>query len=1079
MGERGGSGNSFGSSPLILTLLLLTGVLYSGSNSEMTTWLGATPPKTVKSTAKPAAPSSSEAPSDAAPTLDPDLVVVDHVARDFVEKRGYFPEALIATVTDPLDSHDGWTFDPRMDSIMRAIEASGFLLDRSYVPWRYAPDRKPGAKADRAPDATRFGLILFRRPVGRRLLRLYVVGETPTWGINRDAFAAVIARLKHELPAKTKKIRILGPAYSGSALSLHLALGDAAVALKDRSGPRVRFVVRSGSATRFTNREIIEDASDGVAYRQVDYRTTVLPDGSVVQALWCYLEERGVRPENVALLRESATAYARAPRFEDKNGSKHEERVSCCKAPDRCRPKFEISFPMQISQVRNAYERNNLLKRSDQPQQSVTPQKTLELSLDDTGDPRDVLQPVTPAMSASLNELVLSNILRAISSESVLYVGIMATDARDKLFLGRAIHANAPDVRLFTYETDLLYAHRDYEEFLDGMLVASSYPLFTRTLEEDVPDNTRLQFSSQGAEGTYNATLALLGRAHHIVDYVPERQSDDGPETPTRAPASWIMAVSHGMMWPVFERQSTPHDTEDNVLRLDVDGPNPPPATPAARARSEKPPDAPSHTAVVVFLLILGFCAVTFVADRAAILRGDVAHVSLWRLVYLQALMSLMLLVAVPIIAYAFVAWEHRGKMPMLFPLTWIGVLAVAATTVAGLRTSLAIAKAVVARPPRPARRYTGFELPAVPPRLRYLVFVVPFVAVAVFSWYATSVRRLSCRIAWMRIVSPESGLSPTLPLLLAFTVIVLAMRCSSRRLRLAYDRQKTPLDGTIARLDDAFHDVLTRPFFAVTDGAVRWAFPVAVFVVLVLPCVVLIDRVSDGVMLSLETKPYNYWFLGIIAVGHTFLAFETARFLLAWSVIRRLLHALAFHPLNEAYANLPKPLQRRLRDVFYCYVRGDADDALWNTVARKAARKPRRAPATNDAAQTLQAMDVAASIGYQCTQMRNLVLFLVPGALLLFLSLNVYPFQPAGLLRIFCGATIVTIVGILLYVMFRMDRNDVLSHLAGCEAGVVTIDQSLIGRVLTFGVLPIATVVATQFPSVGRLLTSLLRVVN
>src|SRR4029078_12519198 len=105
-------------------------------------------------------------------------------------------------------------------------------------------------------------------------------------------------------------------------------------------------------------------------------------------------------------------------------------------------------------------------------------------------------------------------------------------------------------------------------------------------------------------------------------------------------------------------------------------------------------------------------------------------------------------------------------------------------------------------------------------------------------------------------------------------------------------------------------------------------------------------------------------------------------------------------------------------------------------------------------------------SIGYQCTQVRNLVLFLVPGALLLFLSLNVYPFQPAGLLRVFCGATIITIVSILLYVMFRMDRNDVLSHLAGCEAGVVTIDQSLIARVMTFGALPITTLLAHQLQS-------------
>src|SRR4029079_693660 len=78
------------------------------------------------------------------------------------------------------------------------------------------------------------------------------------------------------------------------------------------------------------------------------------------------------------------------------------------------------------------------------------------------------------------------------------------------------------------------------------------------------------QFSSQGAEGTYNATLALLPGKNEFVDYRAERSVDDDQPPPMmHAPPSWIMAVSHGMLWPVDMRRSTPQDTAEYVVRTD------------------------------------------------------------------------------------------------------------------------------------------------------------------------------------------------------------------------------------------------------------------------------------------------------------------------------------------------------------------------------------------------------------------------------------------------------------------------------------------------------------------------------
>ena len=131
-------------------------------------------------------------------------------------------------------------------------------------------------------------------------------------------------------------------------------------------------------------------------------------------------------------------------------------------------------------------------------------------------------------------------------------VGLMFTDVRDKLFLGELVKRRMPNVQLFTYGGHLLYARPERRDWLNGMLVFSTYPL--------VPDNqwwlrpdiaqSRMAFPTDGAEGTYNATLLLLQRSGQMLDYGGPIDIDSvSRDSVFRRPPVWVSVVGAGGMF--------------------------------------------------------------------------------------------------------------------------------------------------------------------------------------------------------------------------------------------------------------------------------------------------------------------------------------------------------------------------------------------------------------------------------------------------------------------------------------------------------------------------------------------------
>ncbi|MGE5345183.1 MAG: hypothetical protein ACM3JH_04435 [Acidithiobacillales bacterium] len=560
---------------LALLFLALAGVLavpFAGGRKTEETPEAAAARRLALTPAPPAVPAES-APEVAAPLLTWFLPPADRVEprtlKGVLEKldEAAIPvSALVVTVPDPVDSILDYAFDRTLDAVQRAVRVNGYLLDRYSLPWldrvagRSAPDADRRGPRERPP-----GVLLFRRvhsPRSRggdldaRLLVVYLVAETPISGIQRTPLtlalgeARTIAEHAAGGEADPPRIALLGPFFSGSAFSLRYTLQSWA-----RAAGGATVTIVSGSATRDSNRELLT-FEDEVTRLVATFTATVAPDGITKRRLYGYLKDLGVDFGRVALLTESNTAYGLAPE------SSSPEMPS----EDAPEPGVSITFPMHISQLRAAYARDKLLEPFGDATGTAQGTRTLDLPLGEAGRRRDAVPSVSELSSAS-DELSLAAILATLSRLRIQYVGLMATDVRDKLFLARQIALNCPGVTLFTLDSDILLAHPKYIPYLRGMLVASTYPLYNRN-QVWTPDATprdSFQFPSGGAEGVFNATLVLLGRDDALVEYgppFPQLVSESAEARVRNRPPVWLSVVGNSAVWPLAV---LPNEVDENA----------------------------------------------------------------------------------------------------------------------------------------------------------------------------------------------------------------------------------------------------------------------------------------------------------------------------------------------------------------------------------------------------------------------------------------------------------------------------------------------------------------------------------
>ena len=240
-------------------------------------------------------------------------------------------------------------------------------------------------------------------------------------------------------------------------------------------------------------------------------------NGRIITAVTSIVDH--IRPIRRALLTESNTVFGQ---HYSPKGERHPENVETrfFEQPP-WDPRFQVDpyvFPMNISRLREEYTAQGYY-RSNEPIQLSAPERlSLQAMTGKEGD-LDLMPSFTPSPTAVEGEMILAQMLQEVERLRYPWIGIIATNPHDQLFLAYEVRQVCPDARLYFTTATSLFTHHDIVPYLRGSLVASTYPLYLGTQSWTVPMNrdqhprvTRVGFSNDFTEGIYNATVAHLAQ---------------------------------------------------------------------------------------------------------------------------------------------------------------------------------------------------------------------------------------------------------------------------------------------------------------------------------------------------------------------------------------------------------------------------------------------------------------------------------------------------------------------------------------------------------------------------------------
>ncbi|HET7499853.1 MAG TPA: hypothetical protein VFK02_02590, partial [Kofleriaceae bacterium] len=507
-------------------------------------------------------------------------------------------EAIIAVVPDPHDSLYENVFDRILEAIDRAAAKAGYVRDRYYLPWqseraaRRRDNRTAPAPGSREHETTP-GLLLFRRTCGAQppaageaddasckpgVLAVLLVGETSAWGVHHRVLErALMVADSFETDFAARRLRILGPTFSGSVSSLHDALEHHLC-----THPMMRhtgFDVVTGEATGANNAGVMQSDRRDSACRAagrgdgppIVYHATVTNDGETMQRFYRWLagtmgldlKNGSARPctlAGVGILTEDDTEYARgfAPSDFPVPTTDWPVSVDGCKGPDPAfalKPELVVRYPSRLAHLRSVYERTR--RHDAAPAQLAVDdrQRMLDLSLADSDEAVEAV-PAFSDKTQYADELVLAESLKAMCRSDLRFLGIIGVDITNRLFLAREVQRYCPDVRLFSLESDVLYAHPDVADDMNGSLIVSPYPLFPQNGAWTPPTARGViaPFGDSAAQGSYNAVLHLLAQQDGKLR--DKQQFETMPPHPRVPPIDddlpvWVSAAGNGTLWPV------------------------------------------------------------------------------------------------------------------------------------------------------------------------------------------------------------------------------------------------------------------------------------------------------------------------------------------------------------------------------------------------------------------------------------------------------------------------------------------------------------------------------------------------
>lgn len=849
--------------------------------------------------------------------------------------HGYKTEFLIATVPDPIDSPYGHAFDQVVDAIQRGVEKKdGYVLDRAWLPWEI--DRKakpkPGEPASKLRE-TRPGVLLFRHGRDRNrqitqpeLCVVFLVGETPMGGMHKLAFYNALKMMRDVGHPDSKPVRVVGPYFSGTATSLQFALGDWWGIANSNYGfgegfPHYRFRIITGnaSAVRKADTFSIEATKDAFPDWRPDgleFSSTVIPTRTVLAGLLHFLTRRDgsgthesipssvdIVPGKVALLTEGNTGFGRS--FESTGNSQL----------------VKLRFPLHISRVKNEY--TLAAREKDKKTGHAEDDPLMALSIADDLSVGEGVASQGGSTTTATNGQVLSRILATISRERCRYVGVIASDSRDKLFLIRLIREHCPDVRIFVTDGDLLLTHPEYRYHMRGVLVGSTYPLVPKNQNWVKADTMeRILFPSVGAQGYYNATLMHFGLHDQLLEYAPPAFAlADGPASAGKRPPIWIsMVAPNGAIVPLHLFTGY-EDKNDYVTRIDRPADE---GRPTAFAHLEYPGAMlPIGVALVAGWVLL--LARAFGNPYARMFWRGGSFLSLPDLFYRNIILGSQVILAVPI---ACVVWTHADAHGFagIWPTIFVAVIGLLMTLLAvgmvkplcrkgvfGLLRGrpLASDSGVLKTTPRDTPLET-LSWVAMNAGLMAAVFGLSATVLVRFFGNADFARHV---LFFVRAVDLSTGLSPLTPL---FFVCLGFAGWGFYQLKRTYIAERFHVPTPYPDLEQ-FHrlrgaDRAVRDEVAHEAIALRHAKPI-------IGAVVGLSAFGTAVwMQSLPTVEGWSWdvvfftgFAGLFLLSATTLV----RLFFLWSRVKGLLDAIAAQPMMRAFGRLPT----KVTEVFGRYL--------------------------------------------------------------------------------------------------------------------------------------------------------------
>jgi hypothetical protein len=97
--------------------------------------------------------------------------------------------------------------------------------------------------------------------------------------------------------------------------------------------------------------------------------------------------------------------------------------------------------------------------------------------------------------------------------------------------------------------------------------------------------------------------------------------------------------------------------------------------------------------------------------------------------------------------------------------------------------------------------------------------------------------------------------------------------------------------------------------------------------------------------------------------------------------------------------------------------------------------------------------------------QLLLLVVFASAGLLAMMLAATTYPFPQHDTIAWMSWTMLLTVIGVTIVVFVQINRDRIVNMLSGSTPGELNWNSGFIWQVVTFGVLPILTLLGAQFP--------------